>query len=119
MNAVPSTYNSAAGFDIQAVRPTERETCAVAERVLDENCTVYSDGAGAIVAVAFDESACERLESMMAEDVADVSMNYAGDLCAEALEDLDNERDPRAALEMLRTELIELEEQLASIRRRS
>lgn len=92
---------------------TEHESCKLAEAVLDDAGTAYVDDCGEIVAYALTEDACKRLARGREVDIP--SLDYASDLAASALDDLDMERDPRRALELLREELREVAAELRSI----
>lgn len=98
MSAITTTAVDAYG----PIRPTDNESCAMAERVLDDDCTVYADR-GEIIAVAFTAEACDALE----REETDVSLDYAFDLIGEAEESLDLESvaGARTALKLLRSEL--------------
>lgn len=106
MTAIRSTFLPATGAacadGLLEIHPTDNETFALAERILDGDCTVFADF-GEVVAVALNEDACERLERDEREGLP--SLDYAFDLLADAVNDLDFERDPRRMLKLLREEL--------------
>lgn len=120
MNAIRTVArNSQAAWELRPLRVNEREVCELAERILDEDCTVYADCDGDIVAVALSEDACARLErDPDAQQLP--SLDYAFDICRDLSEDLDFERGEkilRADIERLRAELTEVAGKLDRIRK--
>src|SRR3954471_11931165 len=102
MTAIPTTFCAMRRTSVEPdfaplARLTDRESCFLAERVLDGEGTAYINRDNELIAYALSEDACARLE----RDETDLpSLDYAFDLVGEAEEDLDLERDPRSTLKL-------------------
>jgi hypothetical protein len=119
MTAIPTTFcamrRTSVEPDFAPLAPlTDRESCSLAERVLDGEGTAYVNRDNELIAYALTEDACARLE----RDERDLpSLDYAFDLIGEAEEDLTFERSPETSLKLLRAELEDVAGELDRIRK--